>query len=92
MDNKSYTISSSLMLQTIDDETLLMDSKTQLFYELNESGTVLFEVIQKHHTFNDVVDEMLERYDVSKEQIELDLNTFVTYLIEQGILELHATS
>ena len=87
MTNKTYTISSSIMLQVIDDEAMLMDMNTQKFYELNKGAVVLWKIMKEHSTFDAVINEMLECYEVSKEQVEKDLNVFIEYLISQGILK-----
>ncbi len=92
MKKETYKISSSLMLQIIDDEALLMDADTQQFYELNESAVALWEIMSEHHDFSDVVDEMLERYEVSKEQVQHDLDVFASYLINHGLLEVNEPS
>ncbi len=75
------------MLQTIDDEALLMDTQTRLFYELNESGVILWEFMQNHNNFTNVIDDMLEHFDVSKEQVSNDLNIFISELVKQKMIE-----
>ena len=84
--NKHYTISPSVFVQSIDDETLLMNSETELFYELNAIGSILWEIIQEKDNLDAVVDEMLERYDAEKEQIEKDLESFIQVPIEQKMI------
>ena len=75
------------MLQTIDDEALLMDTDTRLFYELNESAVLLWGFMKKHNNFTQVVDDMLEHFNVPKEQLLTDLNLFVTELVEQKMIK-----
>jgi len=89
MKKGTYKISSSLMLQIIDDEALLMDTNTQQFYELNEGGVVLWKIMKEHNSFNDVIDDMLEAYEVSKEQVQQDLEVFISYLIKHDLLKIN---
>ncbi|MDF1884373.1 PqqD family protein [Sulfurimonas sp. SAG-AH-194-C21] len=84
--NKTYTISPSVMLQHIDDESLLMDANTKLFYELNDMGSVLWETLQHHTNFDGVVKEMLQNYDVSQEQLQNDLMLFSKEPIEKEMI------
>lgn len=82
----SYTIPSTVMLQTVDDETLLFDSATELFFTLNDIGTVMWEIMSENSTLRAVYDELIEAYDVPAEQLEEDIVTFFTALVEQGLL------
>lgn len=92
MNSKIYEILPSLMLQVIDGEALLMDTDSREFYELNESGLVLWKIIKKHNSFHDVLNEILDSFEVSKEQAENDLNSFIDYLVKKNILEFHGIS
>jgi len=77
------------MLQNIDDESLLMDTNTQLFYELNESAAFMFSVMQKHTLFSDVVAELTNYFDAPQELLFKDLYQFAMSLAEQNMLEIH---
>lgn len=81
-----YTIPSTVMLQLVDDETLLFNSATELFFTLNEVGTVMWEIMSETTTLRAVYDELTEAYDVPGEQLEADIVTFATALSEQGLL------
>jgi hypothetical protein len=89
MKHKNYTIPSSVVMQKIDDEALLMDADTHLFYELNATAAVLWEVIEQYDNFDDVVTEMLAYFEVSKEELEDDLKNFMLSLQEQGMILLN---
>lgn len=82
----NYTIPSTVMLQVVDDETLLFDSATELFFTLNDIGTVMWEIMNENSTLRAVYDELTEAYDVLVDQLETDIITFATALSEQGLL------
>ena len=82
----TYTLSSSLMTQEVDDEILLMDMETQLFYELNPTGYVLWESIQKHTKLENVFAEMQELYEVSDADLKRDIDTFVDNLAKSEMI------
>ncbi|MBR1731411.1 MAG: PqqD family protein, partial [Ruminococcus sp.] len=44
---------------------------------LNESGAMLFELLQKGAEESDLVDALLKEYDVKREIAEADVNKFV---------------
>jgi hypothetical protein len=86
MKHKNYTVPASIMMQKIDDEALLMDANTHLFYELNPTAAVLWEIIQRHNHMDDVITEMLEYFEVTPEELEQDLKRFMLSLQEQGMI------
>lgn len=86
----NYTIPSTVMLQIVDDETLLFNSATELFFTLNEVGSVMWEVMSENSTLRAVYDELIEVYDVPSEQLEADIIVFATVLKEQELLVVSA--
>lgn len=86
----NYTIPSTVMLQIVDDETLLFNSATELFFTLNEVGSVMWEVMSENSTLRAVYDELIEVYDVPSEQLEADIIVFATALKEQELLVVSA--
>jgi hypothetical protein len=81
-----YIIPDTVMLQIVDDETLLFDSATELFFTLNDVGTFMWEIMSENSTLRAVYDELMEAYDVPSDQLEADILTFASTLLEQGLL------
>lgn len=54
---------------------------------VNESGAMLFELLQKGCEESDLVDALLKEYDVSREVAEADVKNFVAKVKGAGILE-----
>lgn len=84
----NYSIPSTVMLQIVDDETLLFDSATELFFTLNDVGSVMWEIMGENSSLRGVYDELIEAYDVPVHQLEADLIAFSTALTQQRLLEL----
>ena len=83
----TYTIPSTVMLQKVDDETLLFDSSTQLFFTLNDVGAKMWEVISRNTSMTVVMKELLDIYDIPEEQLKKDLYNFLVALSEQGLIQ-----
>jgi hypothetical protein len=81
-----YTIPTTVMLQSVDDETLLFDSATELFFTLNDVGTVMWEIMSENSTLRAVYDELMEAYDVPGDQLEADVISFAMALLQQGLI------
>ena len=72
MTSKPYTIPHTVMVQVVDDETLLFDSNTGLFFSLNESGALMWDSISAYSNLTAVYDEMIEAFEVDSKQMEND--------------------
>ncbi len=81
-----YAIPSTVMLQIVDEETLLFDSSTELFFTLNEVGTVMWEIMNENNVLRAVYDELIEAVDIESEQLAADIEIFASSLAEQGLL------
>ena len=54
---------------------------------LNESGAFSVETYGKKQDREELVQEVLQEYEVSEEQARLDIGQFLTYLAKAGVLE-----
>ena len=54
---------------------------------LNESGAFLWKHMEKNRPREELVQEVLQEYEVSEEQARLDIGQFLTYLAKAGVLE-----
>lgn len=54
---------------------------------LNETGAFLFDLLQKGAEKQELVDKMLEEYEVTREKAEKDIDTFMQKVKEADILE-----
>jgi hypothetical protein len=86
MISKPYTIPHTVMVQSVDDETLLFDSATELFFALNETGAMMWDSIAAYSDLADVHAELMEAFEVDPTQLESDLSIFVGLLAEQGLV------
>lgn len=54
---------------------------------LNETGAFLFELLQNGATKEELLEKMLEKYEVSQEKASSDIDIFVEKIKEADILE-----
>ena len=54
---------------------------------LNESGAFLFEILQKGAEREELIEKMLEEYDVSREKAAADIDIFIQKVKDADILE-----
>ena len=54
---------------------------------LNEVSKFLWDELKTEKTFDELLNAMLGKYDVSREEAETDLKEFLMQLIENGLVE-----
>ena len=54
---------------------------------LNETGAFLFELLQKGAEREDLIDKMLEEYDVDREKAAADIDIFLQKVRDADVLE-----
>ena len=79
-------ISPNVLLQEVDDETILLDIESEEYFSLNEIGTVFYELLQEHKNLAKVLQELQNYFDAPKEQLEKDLFAFVKALDEKKLI------
>ena len=89
MENKKYSIKQGYVVREIAGEYIAVPvdgSAGANIVVLNEVSKLLWDELKAEKTFDELLNAMLENYDVSKEEAEADLKDFLMQLIENGLL------
>ena len=54
---------------------------------VNESGVILWKLLEKGCTRDDMIDAILNEYDVTREVAEADVDSFIAKLSDAGCIE-----
>ena len=71
----------------IDGETVMMSIENGEYYGLDDIGSRIWELIARPIKVSDLIDTLLERFDVDRETCEIDVLKFLNELNEDRILE-----
>lgn len=71
----------------IDGETVMMSIENGEYYGLDDIGSRIWELIEHPVKVSDLIDTLLERFDVDRETCEIDVLKFLNELNEDRILE-----
>ena len=74
----------------IDDKTVVLDGSGAAYFVLNETGTVLWDPLERGATRAELQNCLTEQFDITTEQARADVDTFLDDLREHGLLEEHA--
>ena len=85
-------IASGFVRRTVGDSYMVVPVGTRTrdipgVIALSESGSLLWETLEKGATEEDLVEALLAEYEVDRAQAEADVKAFVTELRSNGILE-----
>jgi hypothetical protein len=82
------TISTEVLAQELDGETVLLDLNSESFFGLDEVSTRVWQLLQEGQGRAEVIDTLLEEYEVEREVLEKDVADLLTRLSEAGLIEI----
>ena len=75
-----------IVASDIDGETVMMSIENGEYYGLDDIGSRIWELLEKPIKVSDLIDTLLERFDVDRETCERDVLKFLNELKEDKIL------
>lgn len=85
--NQKITFADTVFAQEVDGEMVLLDMESENYFGLDEVGTAIWQAMQEKETLQEVLEALLEQYEVEAEVLERDLSDFVEKLLECGLVE-----
>ena len=84
--SSSVSISSEVLAQEVDGETVLLDLQSESYFGLDEVGTRIWQLLQEHNELQKVFDALLEEYDVEEKQLGNDLDELIKKLSDAKLV------
>ena len=85
--NKRVKISKRVFAQIVDDEMVLLDTVTQNYFGLDSVGSVMWQTIEERVVIKDILDRLLDYYEVEEDILKRDLFIFIDSLSNSQLLE-----
>lgn len=86
--NKLFKSVASVLTSKIDDEIIIMSLESGYYLGLDPVASRIWEIISdKPSTVSEVVTILTEEYEVDAEQCQLETETFITTMVEEGTLQ-----
>lgn len=83
-----FSISSEVLSQEVNGETVLLDLQGECYFGLNEVGTRIWQLLQGESSVGETLDTLSGEYEVSREQLENDVGELLDKLNEAGLVTL----
>jgi len=78
--------SERIVARTVGAETVIVGEKGDALHTLNESGTLIWSLLDGARSLGAVLDALRGEYDVPADRAEADLRGFVEELAAKGIV------
>ena len=85
--NQKVTFADTVFAQEVDGEMVLLDMNSENYFGLDAVGTDIWQAMQEKETLQEVLEVLLEQYEVEEDVLKKDLLTFVEKLQESGLVE-----
>lgn len=83
----SYRRNPDLIGASIDDDLVMMSVDKGQYYGLSGVAPRVWELLENPHTFDQLVDRVLEEFEVTRDVCEKDLSEFLEQMEEFGLVE-----
>ena len=83
-------ISPNLRFSEVAGEIVLLDLASETFFSLDEVGTHIWQLLQKHRSLRDVYELLLQEFDVEPARLEDDLLKHISELVDAGLVSTDA--
>ena len=70
----------------LDEEAVVLDVNSGIYYGLNEIGARVMDLLKEPISLGDIMNTMLEEYEVEREQLEHDLTAFLQVMKDQQLI------
>jgi DNA-directed RNA polymerase delta subunit len=76
----------NFMISPIGDELVMMNMENGSYIGINEVGTAIWEKLEQPRPVTELINYLLEMYDIEREECEKRTIKYLTDLIHQGML------
>ena len=81
-------IDDDVVFRDLQGETAILHLRTGVFFGLDPVGTRIWHLMGSHAALHEVLQALLEEYDVAEDRCRQDLLRFVTTLRENDLVRL----
>ena len=86
--NTIIEVSPDILCQEIDGETVILDLNSECYFGLDAVGTRIWQLIPQTTSFQQIVNALLEEYDIDEVKLEADVTELLLELSQSGLITL----
>ena len=85
-----FNISSEVLSQEVNGETVLLDLDGESYFGLNEVGSRIWQLLKSEHTVSEMLRILSDEYDVDQVQLENDIESLLADLGKAKLVSLRS--
>jgi hypothetical protein len=85
-DDQRFRVSSDTVYNTLDEQSVLINVRTNELYELNRTGTRFWELLSAGHNRGQIQQLMLQEFDVDEAVLDREINALLASLQDAGLI------
>ena len=86
--NSIVTTNKNVVSCDLDGEAAMLNMDDGVYYGLNVAGATIWNLIQEPKTVKEILEKLLEEYEVEEEPCKDDLINLLQELLEKGLIEI----
>ena len=86
--DQKVTISPEVLFQEVSGEIVLLDLASESYFGLDEIGARIWALLNEEKTVGQIVEILLEEYEVDRARLERDVNELLENLLEAGLIKM----
>jgi hypothetical protein len=72
--------------KVIDGEAIMINLASGIYYSLDKVGGLIWEMIERGRTLEEMMSAIIARYEVSREQVKTDIEQLVNELLQENLV------
>lgn len=82
------TVPTTVMFRDLDGEAVILETRSGRYFGLNEVGTRMWLLLQRHGELEAAYRQLATEYQVAPHELRQDLQEFVTTLASRQLIEI----
>lgn len=82
----NYNCKHNVFVTELSDRLALLDMESGTYFSLNQTGTFIWSKLSENQSVSQIVDALIEEYEINRDQALQDSKNLIAELLSQGLL------
>jgi hypothetical protein len=81
-----FRVSESVVFRELDGEAVILNVDSGVYFGLDRVGTRVWQLVGENGDLPSMAARLEQEYEVTRDVLERDLESFITTLVEKGLI------
>ena len=81
-----FELSPGIVVETVDDEAILLNAEEDVFFGLNPVGYTIVTFMTDGSTVGEIIEQITTEFEVEPKEAEVDVREFLESLLEAELI------